>query len=218
MPADLLTISKDVKKLIEKIDGLPGKMIFASTQVAGGPPSACDVHRIVLFDSGGDPIRTEPATARGLAKIVAWAVTGDVIRLPPATISGTYSVPVGVKMIGLSRYASILSGQITLGAGSTLENLSVIRSVDSGSDYKGVVIGATGTAYISDCDIEVTNAGAGAAYGVSVDGNGDVECWGSYLYGNSGSGNGYAMYHAGGTGNGYIYGGRCYGTTGSFNV
>lgn len=173
---------------------------------------------ILLLDSGGAALRARAATSAGLTAILALAATGDIIWLPPATISGDQTVPAGVKVVGASRYASILSGETTLGAASTLENLSIVRSVDSASAHKGVIVGASGTAYLSNCDVEVTNAGAGGAYGVSVDGNGDVECWSCYLYGNSGSGSGYAVYHGGGSGSGYIYGGRAYGTTGSFNV
>ena len=173
---------------------------------------------ILLYDSLGEALRSQPPTQAGLVAIIALATSGDTIWIPPATISGDHTVPAGVRVVGGSRYASILSGQVTLGATTSLENLSIVRSVNSATAHKGVVVGASGTSYISNCDVEVTNAGAGAAYGVSVDGNGNVECWSCYLYGNSTSGNGYAAYHAGGTGNAYIYGGRCYGSTGTFNV
>ena len=213
----------NISELVHKLEPFIVKIVeeyvkYNTSTGTGGTLFLPREQAIWLLDSGGAAIKDYSADASGFASANADAATGDVIWIPPCTISGNYTVTAGAKVVGMSRYGSIFSGQLTLAASTALENLSVVRSVDSGSTHKGVIIGASGTAYISCCDIEVTNAGAGDAYGVSVDGNGNIECWNSYLYGSSGSGSGYAMYHAGGTGNGYIYGGRAYGTTGTFNV
>ena len=154
----------------------------------------------------------------GFENANAGAASGDVILLPAKTFASTLTITAGLKIVGWSRYTSILTGQITGAAGSSIENLTVSRTANSGDTLKGVVGPASGTFYIHDCDVKATQAGAGDAYGVSIDGNGDVDSWSSYLFGSSGSGSGYAAYHGGGTGNGYIDGGRCFGNTGSFNV
>jgi len=212
-----------ITDLVHKLEPFINQMIEeyvsynTNTMISGGSSALPREHAIWLLDSGGGAIKDYSADSNGFDSANADASTGDIIWVPACTVAGDKTVTTGAKVVGESRYATIFSGQITLGASSTLENLSVVRSVDSASDHKGVVTGASGVAYLNDCDIEVTNAGAGDAYGVSVDGAGDIECWSCYLYGNSGSGSGYAAY-IGSSGNGYVYGGRCYGTTGSFNV
>jgi len=212
-----------ITDLVHKLEPFINKMIEeyvsynTNTIISGGSSALPREHAIWLLDSGGGAIKDYSADSNGFDSANADAATGDIIWVPACTVAGDKTVTAGAKVVGESRYATIFSGQITLGASSTLENLSVVRSVDSASDHKGVVTGASGVAYLNDCDVEVTNAGAGDAYGASIDGAGDIECWNCYLYGNSGSGSGYAAY-IGSSGNGYVYGGRCYGTTGSFNV
>ena len=145
------------------------------------------------------------------------AYSGDIIEISGGTVTGNYTMIAGVRVIGKSRWATILTGQITGAAGASIENLSIIVSADDASDLVGVDSPASGTFYINGCDIEVTQAGAGNAYGLSVDVNGTtIDVWNSYISGDSTGGDGYAAYHS--DGSAYIYGGRAYGSTGSFNV
>jgi len=175
------------------------------------------LNAIILYDSSLGNHKQFAISQAGFTAASASASANDVIFIPPATITGDHTITSSVKVIGLSRYASIFSGQITGGSGASIENLSIIRSLDSADNIVGVDSPASGTFYINDCDIEVTQAGAGDAYGLSVDVNGTtIEAWDSFISGSSVGGSGYAAYHA--NGSAYFYGGRAYGSTATFNV
>jgi len=213
-----------ITDLAHKLEPFINKMIEeyvslnTNTGISGGTAFLPREHAIWLLDSGGAAIKDYSADSNGFDSANADATSGDIIWVPACTIAGGKTIDEGVKVVGASRYATIFSGQITLDIGSTLENLSVIRTSDSGATLEGVVgPGDAGTAYVNGCDIKATNAGAGDVYAVNVDGDGDAQYWNCFLYGSSGSGDGYAMWWDGNDGNGYIYGGRCYGSEEPFN-
>ena len=97
-------------------------------------------------------------TSAGLDLALAAAVSGDVILLPAGTIDGDHTVPAGVEVVGRGRENTVLSGQITLGDGAVLRNLSVTRTASQAGDLIGVVAPASGMAYVVGCDIQVENA------------------------------------------------------------
>ena len=195
-------------RLIRDIVGDP-----QTTSTKGGSR----LNAILLYDSSLGNHKQFAISAAGFTAAMASESAGDVIFIPHATITGDHTITAAVKVIGLSRYASIFSGQITGGAGSSIENLSIIRSADSADNIIGVDSPSSGVFYINDCDIEVTQAGAGDAYGLSVDVAGTtIEAWDSFVSGGSAGGSGYAAYHS--NGSGYFYGGRAYGSTATFNV
>lgn len=216
-----------ISELVHQLEPFINQMIEeyvnynTNTIISGGSSSLPREHAIWLLDNGGAAIKDYSADSDGFDSANADASSGDIIWIPACTIAGDKSVTAGVKVVGASRYATIFSGQITLGASSALENLSVVRSVTSGGTCKGIVTGASGTAYLSDCDIKISNQDSGNAYGISVDGAGNIECWSCCIWGlavsfEGVSGDGYAVY-LGSTGVGFIYGGRCYGTTDPFS-
>ena len=179
--------------------------------------------KIILFDQSYNTVAQYPKgvydsiTATDLDNALEDATSGDIILLPAVTIAGAHTVIAGVKVVGRSRYATILSGQITGASGASIENLSIIQSANSADNLVGVDSPAAGTFYINDCDIEITQAGAGNAYGLSVDVNGTtIEIWNSFVSGDSTGGDGYAGYRS--DGSAYFYGGRAYGSTNPFNV
>lgn len=167
---------------------------------------------ILLYDSGGSPVAEFAATDAGLDLASAAATAGDVVWLPAATITGDHALTAGVHYIGVSRYASILTGQITMGAGTTLECVTVSRTANDANALVGVLGPASEVAMLRDCDVSCVQSGSGAAYAVSVEGGGDLECWTCALYGESTGGIGYGGSRSGG-GNLYIYGGRCEGSS-----
>jgi len=174
---------------------------------------------ILHYDSGGNPVAEKPATAAGFDSLLAFAASGDVIWLPARTIGGDHSITAGVKIVGMSRYATILSGQITGGASSSIENLSITRAADSADTIKGAVNPSSGTFYINGCNIVITQAGSGDARAISAETNSTtVEVWNSYLYGNSGSGSGHGTWRDTGTSALIVvFGGRIRGSTASCN-
>jgi hypothetical protein len=110
---------------------------------------------------------TYPATDAGFASAIAAAVSGDTIWLPPATFANSYAIPGEVTVVGSAQRDVVIQGQVSLGSGSELQSLSVIRSKNDALTYRGVLGPDSGTAYVKDCWISCSQAGAGAGYGVS---------------------------------------------------
>ncbi len=179
-----------------------------------------DLNAILLFDTSLGNYKEFAISQAGFSAALASAGTGDVITVPPATITGAHTIADAVAVWGLSRYATIFSGQITGGAGASIENLSIIQSADSADNLVGVDSPASGTFYINGCDIEITQVGSGNAYGISADINNTlIEIWNSFVSGDSTGGTGYAGYRDTGTSaTAHFYGGRALGSTNPFNV
>jgi len=97
---------------------------------------------------------------------------------------------------GASREDCVITGAVTLGDGSTLECLSIVRSIDDAGACYGVIDGG-GTAMITDITIDVANA-TGAAYAVYMAAGGLIHAWNAELLAETGSA-GYAAYVTDGT-------------------
>jgi len=193
--------------------------LHTDTGTSGGGAFLPREHAIWLLDSGGAAIKDYTADSNGFDGANAEATSGDIIWVPACTVAGDKGIDEGVKVVGASRYATIFSGKFTLDTDSSIENLTVIRSEDEASTIIAVVApDAEGKAYINNCDVKATNAGAGDARGVQVDDVADLECWNSYLYGNSSGGDGFGGYPGTGeTGELIIHGGRVRGSEDYFN-
>jgi hypothetical protein len=137
------------------------------------------LHMIILFHSDGSPVDVFDADSAGLDLALAAATDGDVVLLPAGEIDGDHTVGAGVEVVGRGRQNTILSGQITLGNGAVLRDLSVTRTASQAGDLIGVVAPASGMAYVIGCDLEVNNA-TGDGFAVQV-GDGDIACRWSLL-------------------------------------
>ena len=174
---------------------------------------------VLLFDSGGNPLAEFAATSAGLDAASAAAAARDVVWIPAVTIANNHVFTAGVRYIGISRWASILTGEVTLGIETTLETCTVSRVVNDGNDLQGVIAPASGTGWIRDCDVLCDQNGAGNAYALVVDNDGDIATWMCRVEADSAAGNGYAGYLPGATaGSCYMFGGRAMGSTDIFNV
>lgn len=179
--------------------------------------SAAMMGKLVLFDNNFVKLSFYDPDSVGFDKALLAANDGDIILIPPCTIDDDHTMIAGVKVVGRSRFATILTGQITGAAGASIENLSITRAANSADDLIGVDSPASGTFWINDCNISVIQAGAGDAYALSVDVSGSVmKVYSSDLYGSSGSGSGYAAYHS--DGSCYVDSGWSYGSTATYNV
>jgi hypothetical protein len=139
-------------------------------------------NRVLLFDAGLNPLAEYAATAAGLDSALAAAGSGDVILLPATSLAGNHTIPAGVRVAGLSRRASILTGQITGSDGASLENCSIARDVDDDTTVKGIINPSEGTFYIVNCDIQCDQHGdTGGAIAVSMENAGNVEARDSVL-------------------------------------
>ena len=171
---------------------------------------------ILLFDSGANPVAEFAATSAGFDLAIAAATSGDTIWLPSVTISGDHVLSAGIHHIGVSRFGSVLTGQITGGAGASLENCSVTRSANSASALYGIVAPATGTCYMAGVHVSATQAGAGNAAAIYAAAGGNVEAWNCSLRAPAGgAGWHYGVYHV--AGQVYVEGGVCHGATAPTN-
>lgn len=162
-------------------------------------------NKILLYDQDSVTALEYPVTSGGFNQALADAEAGDTIWIPPATIGGDVSIPYDVHVIGASRNAVTLLGEVELVNLSSIESLTILRELtDHTNALKGVVNpgGLGQAARIINCAITVDQGGSGSAYGISMEENGDVEVWGSDILAESTSGDGYAGYQnaiAGGT-------------------
>lgn len=143
----------------------------------------------------GNTVKVFSGDNAGLASANGGATTNDVILIPPVEFTADLIIADGIKVVGWSRWATVFSGEITGGAGASLENLSVSRSESSGSDIAAILAPASGIFKFQNCDIECVNSGAGNAYGISCAVAGSIiMAWNSYIYGESATGKGYGTY------------------------
>lgn len=210
----------NITELVHKLEPFIVKIIeeyvkYNTSTGTGGTMFLPREQAIWLLDSGGAAIKDYSADSSGFSSANADASSGDVIWIPPCTVAGNHTLTAGAKVVGASRYATIFSGQITGGASSSIENLSVTRAANDASTLKGVISPSSGTFYIHSCSITCTQSGAGDSYAVSAQTDGTIiEVWNTYLYGNAGGGGtGYGAYRDPGTSADlFIYGGRTRGS------
>jgi hypothetical protein len=174
--------------------------VVDDSEALGGIPAATYLTRqkyIYLFDAGSDLRGLYAASASGLDNASAAADTGDVVWIPPVTIGDDHTLAAGVHYIGISRWASRLTGEITLSAETTLECCTVERTANDSNDLRGIIGPGNGVARVSGCTVDVQQDGTGDAYGIYADSDTDEvsiyvnDC---VVNAQSGSGNGYAYY------------------------
>lgn len=107
-------------------------------------------NKIYVWHADGSAIDTLDPDATGMDLALAGASSGDTVWLTACTISGDHTVPASVAVIGIDRAASILTGQITLSSGSTLENLTISRS-GGASDVTCIIGPSSGMARVISC-------------------------------------------------------------------
>jgi len=165
-------------------------------------------YAIMLYAHGSKKIKQYSVTEDGLKAALAAASSGDEVILPAGTITGDQSVPDGVSLVGLDRLQCVLSGEITLGAGSLLGDVSVTRSGSSASQLNGVVLDGSGSR-IAECYVSVTNT-TGDAVGVFAEG-GAVGYADDCIVEATGAGDGWGYYADGSQIT--VQGGSAYGST-----
>ena len=155
-------------------------------------------HTIWLLDSGGAAIADYEFDANGLTSANADASAGDIVWIPAGTITADFTCTAGVRYVGASRTGTIISGAVTGASAATLENLTVAHSASSGSALSGVAGPAAGTFRVVNCEITMTQSGAGNSYGLSVTVNGTtVIVWDSSITATSAAGDGYGTFRSG---------------------
>jgi len=124
-------------------------------------------HIVLIQAATGELVDYSVADEDGLTAALAAATAGDVVWLPACEVSGDHVVPAGVTLRGLG-LASVLTGQVTLGAGAEARDLAVTRDEDDAGDVVGVLAGGAAPAYLHNATVEAVNA-TGAGYAVAAD-------------------------------------------------
>lgn len=203
-----MTISRDdIDRIYKEILPRLAKD-FSSGVGVGGVPSPHDIGGVhhtgelppalgKIIRIRGTSVQIYPGSNAGLERVNDQGQADDVVLLPPVTFTINLTLTDGMKFCGWSRFLTILTGEITGGTDSSLENLSVIRSASDSSILKGLVSPTNGGwLYVNNCDIEITQNGSGDARAISAEANvSAVELWNSYMYGNAaGAGEGYGTW------------------------
>ena len=182
---------------------LLGDMAQVASAVSGAEGIAFD--RPLLSRGDGTPIEEYDTLALALAA----TTPGSTVWLPPGTYHGNHTVPAHGRMVGFGRYATQLTGQITLGGeGTILHNISIPRTANDANTLIGVVGPASGTARMFNCGVRLTQSGAGDAYAVSHTGAGDLWIKGCMLLAETDGGTARAVYRSG-PGNVYVINCAC---------
>ena len=138
---------------------------------------------ILLLNSNGLALLEYAATAVGLLAALAAGASGDVVQLPAGTFTDDFTQFAG-KVKGMGRGTTILTGMVTGVDGSILEDLSIIRTANDATKLIGFLGPVSGDSYINDCEIVVTQLGAGTGYSIGVQA-GNVYVQGGRLVGST---------------------------------
>ena len=166
---------------VKKLNEIVGQ---AKTDQESGP-----AYVITLYKAASQKLKTYSVTETGLKSATAALASGDAVYLPACNISfsGNLNIPAGGAVVGLGRETSKISGQVTLGAGAALIDVGNIRSVNDALATYGIIGPGSGTAYLQNCKISATQAGAGTGYAMRLLG-GAVESAGSQFFGTTAGG------------------------------
>ena len=115
---------------------------------------------VQIHSAGGAVMGVFAPTSAGIDLALAAAVDGDVVQVPAGTMPGDHTIGAGVEVVGRGRENTVLSGQITLGDGAMLRNLSVARTASNSGELVAVLGPASGTAYVFNCTLSALQAGS----------------------------------------------------------
>jgi len=133
---------------------LPSRAGLGATAISGSPTSGSTGtgdYGIILYGSG--VVKSSyTASGSGFDQATAAAIAGDVIFLPVCAIDGAHTLPIGVMLMGLSRYGSVITGPMTFAGNNYIETLSVSGSGTSGSGPTSHMVNING-----DCTFRSVN-------------------------------------------------------------
>lgn len=205
--------TKDVAalKLVNGMTELIDSSIVDTRFILWRESSETTTSGIVIYHADGSAPELFDSDSVGLDSASAAATTGDIVLLPAGTITGNHTLTSGVEYVGEGREATILTGQITVDDGTTVRDLSVIRSASSSSALIGVLMDTdAATARLYACTVTVTNSGSGDAYAVQG-GDGTTELHECVVSATATPGDGYGTYATAGAVK--MYGGTRSGST-----
>lgn len=116
-------------------------------------------HVLRIVAATGTVVDYGVTTEDALTGALGAGAAGDVVLLPACEVAGDHVVPAGVTLLGRG-LATVLTGQLTLGAGAEGRGLYVERDEDDPDPIYGVTTGESGDdAWLVACYLVVTNSG-----------------------------------------------------------
>jgi len=150
---------------------------------------------IVLYDVSEDMVEEYDPDDDGFDDALADADAGDVITIPATTLAANHTLVADVAIVGLSRQHTKLTGQITCADGSSLQNLTIERLVNTSSTLKGIVVPASCSVTLLQLQVIIENTGTGDVRCISAEGNGSyVQTRNSYYSPTAASGSPYGFW------------------------
>lgn len=181
-----------IDRSAERLDVLLGSRASALPPEASGDAFS----KIVLYFGDGSNAQFYDVNDTGLAEAISDVTGTDTIAIPPAadgTFTSAITIPANTAVQGTGTQTTFISNTITMSSNSFLRDVTVLISANSGANLTGIAgpsdTGTTG--YMNTVSIQITQAGAGDAYGVEM-GSGDIFARSCFMKGSS----------TGGTGNG----------------
>lgn len=148
---------------------------------------------LIIYDANGEPALEYPTTDDGLKAALLALRIGDVCMLPACNISGGPWVVQNGELRGISRFSSVLHGQLRMNGGARVSEIGI--------DAMGTGITLlAGETHVNDCYITVAGASDEDIYGVYavIYATGHVRRVSLELYA-SGAGIAYGAFSKGGT-------------------
>ena len=157
-----------------------------------------ELNKIIYFPIVGKAILYDK-TAANLTTALAGCAAGEWVTIfGPCTLTGDFTIPASAELRAHDRHQVIIDGTITMNSASLIKYLTISKTANDATTIYGILNSQTGTSYIDECDITVTQSGAGDAYGVAAinglsAGDGGVNIKRSLINGVSVSGSGYGI-------------------------
>ena len=145
------------------------------------------------------------SSVTGLEQAIADSLAGDAIWLPEVDLEGDFTLSPETDLVGISSRQSIIRGKIYQDAGCTLENLTVLKASNSGSDVEAVELVSPSVdcdypSKIKGCEIYGFQCGTGSATGILLSSAAArLVVENSTIEGDSKSGSGYTFSGIGGS-------------------
>jgi len=155
----------------------------------------------ILLFSGGTLVDQYPVDTEGFTAALLDANAGDVVYLYDVDIEGEFTIPDYVTVRGVSKRESILRAAITMGEGSSLENVCVLYGQYTPLEVVGVTVPSMADrCFIRHSEIHGYNCAGGNAVAIDVEAGGKILVEHSMVLSDAANGVAYAARRAvGGT-------------------
>jgi hypothetical protein len=142
-------------------------------------------------------VESYPFSNTGLNDCLSDCLAGDRVVIPNGVLTINFTIPTYVKVSGAGVGSTTIFGQVELTENCTLETISVINEITSGSSVTAIYAGINVDATLLSMKALAFNCGSGNAYGLFAESyQTHIVCNNTTLIGESRLGAGYGAYQA----------------------